>query len=105
MEAAVGAAAGSATSASMAAGEVSNHEKMARWQRLCILRETARDFNLALANADHPAVNHAANQRDYILTELPPPVAAAINAEVRSVLHREYHDAAALVPDRSPAGG
>ena len=79
-----------ATSASTA-GEVSKHEKMARWQRLCILRETARDFNLALANADHPAVNHAANQRDYILTELPPPVAAAINAEVRSVLHREYH--------------
>jgi hypothetical protein len=72
-----------------APSETSKHEKMARWQRVCILRETARDFNVALAKADHPAVNHAANQRDYILTELPPPVAAAINAEVRPVLHRE----------------
>ena len=70
--------------------EISKHEKMARWQRVCILRETARDFNVALANSHHPAVNHAANQRDYILTELPPPVAAAISAEVRPVLRRAF---------------
>lgn len=79
------------------AAEISKHEKMARWQRLCILRETARDFKVAPANVDHPAVNHAANQRDYILTELPPPVAAAINAEVRSVLHRELDNPAGLM--------
>ena len=70
------------------ATETSKHEKMARWQRVCILREAARAFQLPHGNREHPAVNHAANQRDYILTELPPPVAAAIADEVRPVLRR-----------------
>ena len=75
----------------------SKHEKMARWQRVCILRQVSSQFcqlahgdtiQTALDEKTMGAVLHAANQKDYITTELPPAVAAAVQQEVRPVYRR-----------------
>jgi hypothetical protein len=74
----------------------SKYEMMARWQRVCILRQMSRHFQelgLGSIGSDEVtgrAVIHAANQEDYIITELPPPVATAIGLEVGPVYRRAF---------------
>ena len=81
----------------------SKHEKMARWQRACILRHVTRQFKAMGPNEENcmfvgaqGAVLHVANQRDYITTELPPPIAAAVASEVSPVYRRASRTCATI---------
>jgi hypothetical protein len=71
------------------------YEKMERWLRACTLHDVMVQFEgmgLRSNQATWPgagrAVLHAANQRDHIRVDLPPPIASAIGQEVLPVFRR-----------------